>query len=223
MPPAFTVDDKGNALHSWRVLILPQLGRKDLYDKIKLDEPWNSDHNKQFHAEDLPVFRYPNSPAATPGMTSYVVAVGDELPFDGSGKGRKLSEFGSHSGEMILVSETKSTACWMAPGFDMPYENVLESVSAYKNSTKGTKIFESIHSGGFNLGKRNGGVMFVSETMAKEAFDAMLKGIEYVKEDQKQAAENVIEDNPDETTDCDFLARQAPGPFFQYGTNGITE
>ncbi len=30
---------------SWRVHLLPYLGLKDLYEKFKLDEPWNSQHN----------------------------------------------------------------------------------------------------------------------------------------------------------------------------------
>ncbi|MBQ9813579.1 MAG: DUF1559 domain-containing protein [Thermoguttaceae bacterium] len=36
LPPAFTVDEEGNPLHSWRVLILPYLGEdsKALYDQI---------------------------------------------------------------------------------------------------------------------------------------------------------------------------------------------
>lgn len=38
-------DDK--PLLSWRVMILPQLGYKDLYNQFRLNEPWNSPHNIQ--------------------------------------------------------------------------------------------------------------------------------------------------------------------------------
>ncbi len=44
-PPQSLVDEKGNRLLSWRVLILPFLGEQELYDKFHLDEPWNSPHN----------------------------------------------------------------------------------------------------------------------------------------------------------------------------------
>ena len=42
-PPAYTVDENGKPLHSWRVLILPFIEQKALYDKIRLDEPWDSE------------------------------------------------------------------------------------------------------------------------------------------------------------------------------------
>jgi hypothetical protein len=37
----------GNPLLSWRVHLLPYLGKAEatLYEKFKLDEPWNSQHN----------------------------------------------------------------------------------------------------------------------------------------------------------------------------------
>jgi hypothetical protein len=55
LPPAYSTDEQGNPLHSWRVLILPYVrSRKhiDVYEKIRLDEPWDSDWNKQFHVFD---------------------------------------------------------------------------------------------------------------------------------------------------------------------------
>ena len=48
-PPAYTVDKNGKPLHSWRVLILPFMEGQALYEKIRLDEPWDSEHNRQFH------------------------------------------------------------------------------------------------------------------------------------------------------------------------------
>ncbi len=53
-PPLFSVDEDGKPLHSWRVLILPYLGQQELYDQIRLDEPWDSEWNSQFH-NDCPV------------------------------------------------------------------------------------------------------------------------------------------------------------------------
>ncbi|MDO5581328.1 MAG: DUF1559 domain-containing protein, partial [Planctomycetia bacterium] len=58
-PPAFTVDSKGRPLQSWRVLLLPYLGYKDLYDQIRKEEPWDSPYNRAFHQRDLAVYRCP--------------------------------------------------------------------------------------------------------------------------------------------------------------------
>ncbi len=44
-PPAYTVDENGKRLHSWRVLLLPYLMEDAIYRQIRLDEPWNSAHN----------------------------------------------------------------------------------------------------------------------------------------------------------------------------------
>ena len=56
-PPALTRDEKGRILQSWRVLLLPYLGQKDLFDKIRLREPWNSEYNRQFHSMNIEVYR----------------------------------------------------------------------------------------------------------------------------------------------------------------------
>ena len=51
-PPAYTVDADGNPLHSWRTLILPYFGEpkwNEIYDQIRFNEPWDSEHNRQFN------------------------------------------------------------------------------------------------------------------------------------------------------------------------------
>lgn len=50
-PPARGCDKKGKPLLSWRVHILPFLDEQELYEKFKLDEPWDSEHNKKLLAE----------------------------------------------------------------------------------------------------------------------------------------------------------------------------
>ena len=47
-PPAWLADENGNPRHSWRVLILPHLGYRDLYDRYDFGQPWNSEANKKF-------------------------------------------------------------------------------------------------------------------------------------------------------------------------------
>ncbi len=59
LPPAYTVDAEGRPLHSWRVLILPYIEQQELYERIRLDEPWDSPYNRQFHNVDIPQYRCP--------------------------------------------------------------------------------------------------------------------------------------------------------------------
>jgi hypothetical protein len=44
-PMASIKDNRGQALHSWRVEILPELGYSSLYSKLKKDEPWDNPYN----------------------------------------------------------------------------------------------------------------------------------------------------------------------------------
>ncbi len=45
--PTDIVDADGKPLLSWRVAILPYLEQQGLYNQLHLDEPWDSDHNRQ--------------------------------------------------------------------------------------------------------------------------------------------------------------------------------
>src|SRR5262249_34466776 len=47
----------GKALLSWRVAILPYIGQEALYKEFKLDEPWDSEHNKALLAKMPDVYR----------------------------------------------------------------------------------------------------------------------------------------------------------------------
>ncbi|MDR1491323.1 MAG: DUF1559 domain-containing protein, partial [Planctomycetaceae bacterium] len=49
LPPTYTTNANGEPLQSWRVLLLPYLGEKELYQQIRLDEAWDSEFNRQFH------------------------------------------------------------------------------------------------------------------------------------------------------------------------------
>src|SRR2546426_8412471 len=47
LPPAVVYGKYGEALHSWRVLLLPYIEQDALFKQFKLDEPWDSPHNIQ--------------------------------------------------------------------------------------------------------------------------------------------------------------------------------
>jgi uncharacterized protein (TIGR03067 family) len=52
-------DGKGGPPHSWRVEILPYLGRNALYDQYHFDELWDSEHNRTLLTKMPAVFRSP--------------------------------------------------------------------------------------------------------------------------------------------------------------------
>lgn len=71
VPAAYTVDNQGKPLLSWRVRLLPYLGHAELHKQFRLNEPWNSKHNLPLVAKMPSEFEAPggNAPA---GRTNYV-------------------------------------------------------------------------------------------------------------------------------------------------------
>ena len=114
-PPAFVADKDGKPKHSWRVLILPFMEHKDLYDQYHFDERWDSPHNLELAAKMPVQYRCPSDPtSATTGQTDYVMLVGPPAVSDGP-HGRRYSEF-AHAGQTIMVVEAAGKGpCWLAP------------------------------------------------------------------------------------------------------------
>ena len=170
LPPAYTVDADGNPLHSWRVLLLPYLGKKELYDKIRLAEPWDSKHNRQFHEATVDVYQCPSAGLSL-GQTRYSVVVGKKTAFQAA-KGKTLDGFGMN---LILVVERKQPVCWMAPTAELAESVAFEGIgtSRRKENVDGIK---SQHPGGLNVGFRNGSVSFISETIELTSWQALLDG-----------------------------------------------
>jgi hypothetical protein len=74
-PPAVTTDKDGKPMHSWRVMILPFVEQKPLYDMYNRKEPWDSPTNRGVTAISFPVYRCP-SDNGPPLETNYVMITG---------------------------------------------------------------------------------------------------------------------------------------------------
>jgi prepilin-type processing-associated H-X9-DG protein len=86
-PPPFTTDANGRRLLSWRVLLLPYLEYKPLYDKFHLDEPWDNPHNQALLSSMPNIYHCPSHFAsASLGYTNYAAITGPGTLFPFSGK-----------------------------------------------------------------------------------------------------------------------------------------
>jgi hypothetical protein len=126
-PPAYTVDENGKPLHSWRVLILPFIERQDLYEKIRLDEPWDSPYNSQFHkpGPERNLFCYSRKEEGLDGFAHYQMVVGPDTISAGSNS-TKIEDI-SHHTETFLVVETSFAVPWMCPQ-DLPQSALANGV-----------------------------------------------------------------------------------------------
>jgi len=116
LPPASIADAQGKPMHSWRVLILPFMEQKALYDKYRFDEPWNGPNNSKLHKEIVNVFCCPSRPKQQPRTeTSYVAVVGTETVWPGTDV-VKLADFKDGTSNTILVAELANSGIhWMEP------------------------------------------------------------------------------------------------------------
>ena len=86
-PSYCSFDKEGKPLLSWRVHLLPFLWETELYNQFHLDEPWDSEHNKELITKMPPIYTRPGtSEMAKQGKTVYLVPVGKITAFPLSDK-----------------------------------------------------------------------------------------------------------------------------------------
>jgi prepilin-type processing-associated H-X9-DG protein len=118
--PAVAARD-GTPLLSWRVALLPYLGYRALYEQFRLDEAWDSPHNRRLLSKMPAEFACPAAARRSAGRTGYVVIVGPKFelgsvntPFE-PGRGADLREFDDGTSNTVLVLETDVSIPWTKP------------------------------------------------------------------------------------------------------------
>jgi serine/threonine protein kinase len=123
LPLAASYAPDGRPLLSWRVAILPFLSldksAQELHKEFKLDEPWDSPHNKKLLAKMPQVFAPARGEAKDPYSTFYQVFVGPGAAFEGK-KGVAMREFIDGTSNTILVVEAAEAVPWTKPA-DLAY------------------------------------------------------------------------------------------------------
>ncbi len=106
-------DNKGNL--SWRVHLLPYLEQAELYNEFNLDEPWDSEHNKQL-VEKMPEF-FKTAGVEDAGKTSYHVFTGEGTPFGGEeAPGMRDFTDGTSNTLMAVMAGADKADIWTKPG-----------------------------------------------------------------------------------------------------------
>jgi beta-lactamase regulating signal transducer with metallopeptidase domain len=101
----------GKPLLSWRVAILPYLEAGDLYNEFKLDEPWDSEHNKRLISRIPKVYALGQK---DPGKTRFQAVVGPETMW-GKPEGVGFSEIPDGTSNTVAVVFADEGVIWTKP------------------------------------------------------------------------------------------------------------
>lgn len=106
-------DQDGRPKVSWRVHLLPFLNQGPLYERFKLNEPWNSEHNRPLMSQMPEVFR---SEATDKTTTRFCVLLGEQTLFR-DGKKASIRDTRDGLSHTILVAHVGSDKAvpWTKP------------------------------------------------------------------------------------------------------------
>ena len=116
LPPPAISDRRGKPLLSWRVALLPYVEEEQLFKEFKLDEPWDSEHNKKLIGRIPRVYQPVGKVEKQDGHTYYQVFSSPGTAFD-STKKITLTDIKKSNGttNTVTVVEAKSSVVWTKP------------------------------------------------------------------------------------------------------------
>lgn len=117
LPPAAVYSADGKPLLSWRVLLLPYLENGALYQRFKLDEPWDSPHNRALLSPMPKVFERTGAMPGDPDSTYFRTFVGSGTLFSGQ-RGTSPYRIGTipdGTSSTIFAVEAADAVPWTKP------------------------------------------------------------------------------------------------------------
>ncbi len=170
-PPPALLDDAGKPLLSWRVLILPYLDEKDLYNKFNLKEDWTSPTNIQASYQMPSVFSHPDSAQLVSGSISdYYLVVGANTLFPPQGPLRPDQIVDSPSQTLLVVEgqPSVSTGLWTEP-IDLNFAKMSGQINGSRKDDPGQLMDE-----GAAIATVDGRGHFLPSTTSITVFNALV-------------------------------------------------
>ena len=165
-PTAAITSRNGKRLLSWRVAILPDLDQEPLYHKFKLDEPWDSPHNKELLKYMPKIYECLSKPLPGEGMTCYRAFVGKDTLLDPV-RPVRIGQITDGLTNTLMVVEANDAVPWTKPD-DLPFD------PAKHGRGNGLLGAGSAHRGGFNAAFADGSVRFISSSISQDVLRALI-------------------------------------------------
>ena len=147
---------------SWRVQLLPLLGKRELFDKFRSGEPWDSEHNRKLIPLMPKIYRAPGSKAGV-GKTNYLGIVGPGAAFPDKGM-IAVPDFTDGTSNTIMLVEVPDEAAveWTKPE-DFPID-----------TKKPVKKLVGLRKKGFLTAFADGSPRFISEDITPKMLRLLL-------------------------------------------------
>jgi len=145
-PPAYVPDKNGRPMHSWRVLILPFMEYRVLYDLYDFGEPWDGPNNRKLMAEVPHYYVCPSrtaSNAQSRSQPSYFAVVGPKTMWP-EAESRRIKEIQGADGtsQTLLVIEAHvPDVAWSEPR-DLSFDEAMRLLSSQDSSRLGGHLIE---------------------------------------------------------------------------------
>lgn len=112
---AWSVDQNGGKLLSWRVHLLPYLGDEAaaLYTQFKLNEPWDSEHNRRLLSKMPAVFAAPGSDASA-GKTCLQLVTGPTAAWSQEGR-VQVKKLAAIESIITVTVDPEQAVFWTCP------------------------------------------------------------------------------------------------------------
>lgn len=113
-------DGQGRLLLSWRVALLPYIDNyaEDFYRQFRLDEPWDSPHNRALIGRTPPIYALPGADpqVVEQGMTYYRAITGPRSAFARrNGRPPSLLNIPDGPSNTIMIVEAADAVIWTKP------------------------------------------------------------------------------------------------------------
>jgi hypothetical protein len=164
LPPHALYSKNGKQpLLSWRVAILPYIEQDHLYKQFKLDESWDSPHNKQLIAQMPTIYAMPSAqPTKEPGRTFYQAFVGKGAGWERQARGLRIADFTDGTSNTIVIAEAAEPVIWSKPDdLEFDPDRTLPKLGGHFPA-------------GFNAVFMDGSVRFIRSTVDEKTLKALI-------------------------------------------------
>ncbi len=139
--------------------ILPYVEQQKLYGEFKLDEAWDSPHNKKLLTTIPKCYVVPGIKQTAPGYTYYQGFFGKGGLFEGK-RGTNLRDITDGTSNTFMIVEAGKDVPWTKPE-DIPFD-----------PAKPLPKLGGLHKGGFYAALCDGSVRFISDKVSEKTLKA---------------------------------------------------